>query len=218
MSAEIANIGILGGSFDPIHFGHIKPSIALAKQFNLHENRLLPCKVSPFKDRTHASAQDRWNMVSVVAGSSDLFVADPRELNRDTPSYTYLSLLEIAKEYEGKAKLFFIIGGDALNDFPKWYQAEKIMQLCHVLVAPRHGFELTRDKEKLKWLKRYLCDDRTLLEKNNVGYIYITDIELIEVSSTQIRQTIESGEQPKFLLPGGVWNYIKRNQLYANTQ
>ena len=218
MIAEIANIGILGGSFDPIHFGHIKPSIALAEEFNLKTIRLLPCKVSPFKDRTHASAQDRWNMVSMVAASSDLFVADPRELNRDTPSYTYLSLLELAQEYQGKVKLFFIIGGDALNDFPKWYEADKIMQLCHVLVAPRHGFELTTDSKKRDWLNRYLCDDRSLLEKNNCGHIYITDVELIEVSSTHIRQTIKSGEQPKFLLPGGVWNYIKRNHLYVNMQ
>ena len=216
MSAELVNIGILGGSFDPIHFGHIKPSIALAEQFHLQTIRLLPCKVSPFKDKTYASAHDRWNMVSVVAGSSDLFVADPRELNRDTPSYTYLSLQELAQEYQGKAKLHFIIGGDTLNEFPEWYQAEKIMQLCHILVTPRHGFKLTQDAEKLKWLNRYLCDDRTLLGKNDYGHIYISDIELIEVSSTQIRQTIESGEQPKYLLPGGVWNYIRRNQLYTN--
>jgi nicotinate-nucleotide adenylyltransferase len=216
VSAELVNIGILGGSFDPIHFGHIKPSISLAEQFNLQKIRLIPCKVSPFKDKTHASAQDRWNMISVVAGSSDLFVADARELKRDTPSYTYLSLLELADEYAGKAKLFFIIGGDALNDLPKWYEAEKIMQLCHVLVAPRQGFELTKDPEKLKWLNRYLCDDKSLLEKSIYGHIYITDTELVEVSSTQIRQTIKSGEQPRYLVPGGVWNYIRRNQLYAN--
>lgn len=216
MSAELINIGILGGSFDPIHFGHIKPSISLAEQFNLQIIRLIPCKVSPFKDKTHASAQDRWNMISVVAGSSDLFVADARELQRETPSYTYLSLRELADEYAGKAKLFFIIGGDALNDLPKWYEAEKILQLCHVLVAPRQGFELTKDPEKLQWLKRYLCDDKSLLENSNYGHIYITDTELIEVSSTQIRQTIKSGDQPRYLLPGGVWNYIRRNQLYVN--
>ena len=218
MSAELVNIGILGGSFDPIHFGHIKPSIALAEQFNLQSIHLLPCKVSPFKEKSYASVEDRWNMVSVVAGSSELFVADARELERNTPSYTYLSLSELAEEYAGKAKLFFIIGGDALNDFPKWYEAEKIMQLCHVLVAPRSGFELTHDDKKLNWLKRYLCTDKDLLEKKQAGCIYITNVEMIEVSSSQIRQTIESGEQPRFMLPGGVWNYIKRNNLYAELQ
>lgn len=218
MSAELVNIGILGGSFDPIHFGHIKPSIALARQFNLQSIRLLPCKVSPFKEKSYASMKDRWNMVSVVAGSSELFVADARELKRDTPSYTYLSLSELAEEYAGKAKLFFIIGGDALNNFPTWYEAEKIMELCHVLVAPRSGFELTHDDKMLNWLKRYLCTEKQLLENSQHGYIYITDVEMIEVSSTQIRQTIESGEQPKYMLPGGVWNYIKRNRLYANMQ
>ena len=218
MSAELANIGILGGSFDPIHFGHIKPSIALAEQFNLQSIRLLPCKVSPFKERSYASAQDRWNMVSVVASSSELFIADARELERDSPSYTYLSLRELSEEYAGKAKLFWIIGGDALNDFPEWYEAEKIMQLCHVLVAPRPGFELTSDEKKLNWLQRYLCKDKAQLEDKEAGCIFITDIEMVEVSSTQIRQTIESGEQPRFMLPGGVWNYIKRNHLYADMQ
>ena len=124
-----ARIGLLGGSFDPIHFGHIKPSLQLAETFRLQSISLIPCKISPFKDNTFASAQHRWNMISMIAGSSELFDADPRELERNTPSYTYETLREIASEVSGETTLFWIMGEDALLEFPQWHQAEKIMQL-----------------------------------------------------------------------------------------
>ena len=207
-------IGILGGSFDPIHFGHIKPGLQLAEKFQLQSIRLIPCKVSPFKDDTFASAQHRWNMISIISGSSELFEADSRELERNTPSYTYETLREIASEVSSETTLFWIMGEDALLGFPGWYHAEEIMRLCHVLVMRRPGYDASDDGETSEWLKRYMCDDKDKLEQKQCGYIYITDVELFDISSTQIRDIVQAGEQPRFMLPGGVWNYIKRNNLY----
>ena len=215
MSDTKARIGILGGSFDPIHFGHIKPCITLAETFHLQSIHLLPCKVSPFKENTFTSSQHRWNMVSMIAANSDLFVADSRELERDTPSYTYETLLNLKEEYSDKAVLFWVMGVDSLIDFHRWFKAEKIMQLCHVLVVQRPGFQMPADDQ---WLKAYLCDDIEELKIKECGCIYVTDTEMIDVSSTQIRSLVASGEQPKYLLPGGVWNYIKRNNLYQDNE
>jgi nicotinate-nucleotide adenylyltransferase len=210
-------IGILGGSFDPIHFGHIKTSLQLAEKFQLQSIKLIPCKVSPFKDNTFASIQHRWNMLCIITGSSELFEADSRELERDTPSYTYETLREITSEISSEATLFWIMGEDALLGFPKWYQAEKIMQLCHVLVMRRPGYEATEDTEASAWLKPYMCDDESKLEEKQSGYIFMTDVELFDISSTQIREIVHAGEEPRFMLPGGVWNYIKRNNLYQQS-
>lgn len=210
-------IGILGGSFDPVHFGHIKPSLQLAEDFQLDSIRLIPCKISPFKDETFASAQHRWNMVSIIAGSSELFEADARELQRDTPSYSYETLREIASEVANNSTLFWIMGEDALIDFPRWYQAEKIMQLCHVLVMRRPGYDVSQNASTSTWLKPYMCKDVSMLSEKQYGCIYMTDVELLDISSTQIRETVHAGKQPRFMLPGGVWNYIKRNNLYQES-
>ncbi len=214
MSDTQARIGILGGSFDPIHFGHIKPCLQLAEKFKLSSIRLVPCKLSPFKETTFATAQHRWNMISIIAGSSELFEADSRELQCDTPSYSYETLRDIANEVSEQTTLFWIMGEDALLDFPQWYQAEKIMQLCHILVLKRPGYDVTANKEACTWLEPYMCEDVSLLSQKQCGCIYMTDVELFDISSTEIRKTVQAGEQPRYMLPGGVWNYIKRNNLY----
>ncbi len=217
VSNASTRIGVLGGSFDPIHFGHIKPSLQLAEKFQLQLITLIPCKISPFKDNTFASVQHRWNMLSIVSGSSELFEADPRELERDSASYTYETLREIASEVSDEVTLFWIMGEDALLDFPKWHQAEKIMQLCHVLVMRRPGYDVSEAVEVSQWLQPYMCGDQDKLAEKKCGYIYMTDVELFDVSSTKIRQTVQAGKQPRFMLPGGVWNYIKRNNLYQES-
>ena len=124
---------------------------------------------------------------------------------------------EIASEVSSETRLFWIMGEDALLDFPQWHQAEKIMQLCHVLVMRRPGYNASESIESNAWLQSYLCDDEKKLEEKQSGYIYITDVELFDISSTQIRETVQAGEQPRFMLPGGVWNYIKRNNLYQES-
>lgn len=217
MSNKKTRLGLLGGSFDPIHFGHIKPCIELAEKFQLSSVKLIPCKVSPFKDNTFASAQHRWNMISIITGSSDLFEADARELERDTPSYTVETLQEISQQLSENTILFWILGEDALNGFPDWHQAEIIMQLCHVLVMRRPGVNKQLDESAAQWLSAYITDDVSQLDNVDSGHIYITDTEMFDISSTQIREMLRSGKQPKYLLPGGVWNYIKRNQLYQKT-
>ena len=206
---------MLGGSFDPIHFGHIKPALELARLYQLESIRLLPCKVSPFKDDTFASSQHRWNMVSIIAAGSNELVADARELERDGPSYTYTTVVELSEELGADVKLFWILGADALNEFPDWYEAEKLMQYCHVLVLNRPGYELPKDAEKLGWLQRYLCEDVNQLEQKDAGCIFISETGMLDISSTRIRELIQAGEQPRFMLPGAVWNYIQRNKLYS---
>lgn len=209
-----ARIGILGGSFDPVHFGHIKPTLELAEYFALNTIHLLPCRVSPFKSTPHASPQHRLNMLNLVAANSQLLKVDERELHRASPSYTYLTLQELAQECGRQTTLFWIMGMDALADFPQWYQAEQIMELCHILVLQRPGHVTDIEPACQTWLQRYLVDDVKCLDQQSVGCIFITDTEMLNISSTQIRQITQSGQQPRFLLPGGVWNYIKRNKLY----
>lgn len=154
-------------------------------------------------------------MVSMIAANSQVFIADARELERDTPSYTYTTLCELRQEIGDQYKIFWLLGADALNDFPAWHKASEIMQLCHVLVLRRPGYNLTQDQESLNWLNKYMCDDIKQLEESDFGHIYQTETDMLDISSTKIRAMVKSGEQPRYMMPGGIWNYIKRNKLYS---
>lgn len=212
--SEIKNrIGILGGSFDPVHFGHIKPALALARIYQLQKIILLPCKLSPFKQNTHTSAEHRWKMIEMVASNEALFVADARELQRDEPSYSYHSVQEISEELGENSRLFWILGADSLEDFSRWFRVDDMMKLCNVLVLSRPGYQVKQNA----WLQQYMTNDIAEFERNGSGSIFVTDTEQFDVSSTKIRSIIQAGQQPRFMLPGGVWNYIKRNNLYSET-
>ena len=216
MTKQQQYIGVLGGSFDPIHFGHIKPCMEVTNRYGLDQVRLLPCKVSPFKQQTFASDEQRWQMVKMVASNSEIFKADRRELDRVEPSFSVLTLREMANEEPTKNKLFWLLGMDALIGFPNWHLATEIMRYCHVLVLRRPGYELPLDGDVRAWLDQYLCEDFQELENTMYGHIYMTNIEMLDISSTEIREMIKKDEQPRFKMPGGIWNYIKRNQLYLN--
>ena len=215
-------MGILGGSFDPVHFGHIKPCLQMAQDFDLASIRLLPCKVSPFKTSPHstpkASVQHRLMMLSLVASANNLIQVDERELRRETPSYTYLSLREMVDEFGDQVTLCWIMGMDALNGFPDWFKSDEIMELCHILVMPRPGYELDLSAQPNVWIEKYLSDDIELLEQKSAGHLFITSAQMLDISSTQIRDTIASGKQPRYLVPGGIWNYIQRNHLYGASE
>lgn len=212
VAENVKRVGILGGSFDPVHFGHIKPALELVRVNRLDKVILLPCKLSPFKQKTHISVAHRWKMLQMVAAQVPQFVADPRELTRDTPSYSYLSVQEISAELGDKCKLFWILGADALVDFPRWYRVDDMMKLCSVLVLSRPGYEIKHNE----WLQQHITNDNEQFEQHYPGSILVTNTQQYEVSSSKIRSIIQSGQQPKYMLPGGIWNYIKRNQLYAD--
>ena len=214
MTEQSQRIGILGGSFDPIHFGHIKPTLELIDKFQLQRVHFIPCKVSPFKEVTYASDKQRWDMVNLITANQTEFVADARELNRSEPSYSYLTLRELRDELGDEVTLFWILGADALEGLESWFKADEIMRLCHMLILARPGYNVDTIVQKSPWLQDYFTQNVESLEKNKFGKIYASDTAMLEISSTSIRETIQAGQQPRYMLPGNVWNYIKRNELY----
>ncbi|QMU60319.1 MAG: nicotinate-nucleotide adenylyltransferase [Gammaproteobacteria bacterium] len=219
-------LGIFGGSFDPIHFGHIKSALALIERFDFEIIRFIPCQLSPHKKTVHASASHRWQMLNLVCSGSERFIADDRELKRKTPSYTIDTLQELREEYGKQQSLVLILGLDAFLSFCKWHRYKEILSLCHIVLMQRPGYSLpesSRDSspdnlQRLGCEKEYYEQNNTndfkILTNTPSGKIYTSDIEKIDISSTMIRGMISKGQQPKYLLPGNVWNYIRRNKLY----
>lgn len=211
-------IGIFGGCFDPPHFGHIKSALGLIKRFDFEQIRLIPCQLSPLKETVHASANHRWQMLNLVCRSHDNLIADDRELKRKAPSYTIDTLLELREEFGNQQSLVLIVGVDAFFSFCKWHRYEEILTLCHIMLLKRPGYSLLDPSEGSECEKEYYnlnnTDNLKILVNTPSGKIYVSDLDEIDVSSTKIRKIISKGQQPKYLLPGNVWNYILRNKLY----
>ncbi len=207
-------IGIFGGSFDPIHFGHIKSVLALLARFDFKQIRLIPCQQSPLKDIPQASAEQRWEMLNLITDSHERLLADNRELKRKGPSYTIDTLKELKEETNSQEPLVLIIGIDAFLEFCKWHQYKEILSLSHIVLLQRPGYTLPKyGCEKDIFDASVTEDIKDIMETLN-GKIYLSDEEKIEISSTDIRKCISEGRQPRYLLPGNIWNYIRGNNLY----
>lgn len=206
-------IGILGGTFDPIHNGHLRPCLDLIQQLNLAQIALMPNHIPPHKAAPGSSSAHRVNMVEASVKDCVELTVDERELNRETASYTIDTLIELAKEYP-RTPLCFLIGMDSLNNFDKWHRWEEILNYCHLIVSyrPGHEIQLSNAVEQRYQQAKITNPDRLHSEKN--GHILLWPSTQLDISSTRIRKMIKNQQNPKYLLPDAVITYIKQHNLY----
>ncbi|GAA6203278.1 nicotinate-nucleotide adenylyltransferase [Thalassotalea sp. SU-HH00458] len=211
---SFSRIGILGGTFDPIHLGHIIPAIENANWLSLDKLYLLPAHIPPHKTQTSANATHRKAMVELVCQQYPIFQLDDRELYKDTPSYTLESLKDIHQQYPN-SQVFFIIGMDSLLTFTHWHRWSEILQYCHLLVNTRPDYDVNALKQAChQSLSPYFTDDLTLLSNTQSGKILFHQNTNIDISSTQVRQAIKANNLDENTLCPSVLNYIKQHQLY----
>jgi len=206
-------IGVFGGSFDPIHFGHIKPLIELNKEFNFNNILLIPCNLSPSLKKTNASAIDRFEMTKVISQSNtNNFLSDDREIKRGGISYSYDTLRDIKNKYG--QNILLIIGADVFLNFDKWYNYNKIINMVNIIVLnrPKYNTDFNNSLPKEIIDKIITNKDDFLNEKS--GYIYLFNNSEYNISSTIIRSMIKNKKEPISMTPGSVYSYIKRNKLY----
>ncbi len=206
-------IGVFGGSFDPIHFGHIKPLIELNKEFNFNNILLIPCNLSPSLKKTNASAIDRFEMTKVISQSNtNNFLSDDREIKRGGISYSYDTLRDIKNKYD--QNILLIIGADVFLNFDKWYNYNKIINMVNIIVLnrPKYNTDFNNSLPKEIIDKIITNKDDFLNEKS--GYIYLFNNSEYNISSTIVRSMIKNKKEPISMTPGSVYSYIKRNKLY----
>ena len=210
------NIAILGGTFDPIHNGHIIPAKHVAQWLGIDQISLMPAHLPPHKNTVSASAQQRVDMVQLVCNNEPLFDCDQRELKRSSLSYTIDTLKEI-KNSHTNTRIFFIIGMDSLLTFTQWHQWQEILTLCHLVVNCRPNYPLgtlgastqellAKHKLGLEFQPQYITKD--------AGYILFPSNVQLEISSTAIKTRIKAQQNCQELLPENVLNYIEKHQLY----
>ena len=208
-------IGLFGGTFDPIHLGHIVPVIDLAAQINLDKVFLIPANIPPHKSAASASSLHRKAMVELVCTKYPLFTLDDRELKRNKASYTIDSLKEIKQQFPN-AILYFFIGTDSFLDLPSWHQIDEIMKLCHFVVTTRPGYTVKLDGKP--WFSNKVTTNQQEFLASQFGKIFLAETAQIDISSTTIRTFLN--KKAKLAKPltdvlcPEVLAYIKDNDLY----
>jgi len=197
-------LGLLGGSFNPIHHAHLFTAEVAAAAHRLDRVLLVPAGQSPLKRRAAVSAEDRVAMARLAAGGNSLLKVSPIDVDRPPPSYTVDTLRLIGEQYPG-AELFLILGIDALADLLEWRDPEGLIDQARIVVVSRPGLDLAVPDEVRARLGQ------------RVERILLQPMPLLEISSTEIRQRLPKGEPVRYLLPEPVERYIRERGLYGAT-
>lgn len=205
-------IALFGGTFDPVHMGHLYAVSDAAKHVALNNVRLLPCHIPPHKSGPKVSAAHRLAMLELVCQDWPLFSVDTRELNRNQPSYTVETLRQYRQESPAAA-LIFIIGMDSLKSLDTWYHWQELLKLCHILVCQRGNCPAEFNPTIQTLLREHQTDNPARLKATTHGHILLAQTRAVRQSSTELRQTLAKGQQPN-LLPPAVLTYIQQHKLY----
>ena len=205
-------IGLFGGTFDPIHFGHLRSAIEISEQLNLDEIRLIPCKIPPHRTSV-VDAENRLTMTRLAVEGTHLIV-DDREMYREGPSYTVDTLMSLRSEYP-HASLCMIIGVDAFLGFSTWHQWEKILELTNIVVMHRPNWKMPTSGVMAEFIKKYPFSNPEALLNSPAGKITECAITILDISASHIRNLLQKNRSTQFLLPEKVIAYIKEHQLYS---
>ncbi len=208
-------IGILGGTFNPIHNGHLHLAERLQQALGLETIRFIPAAIPALKDAPNVSADKRAEMVKLAIASYPTFQIDTRELERAGPSYTIDSLISLRKELGEKVSICWLIGSDAFAKHNTWHRWNELFDHCHFVVVKRpHSEDLTWNDEIESLVERHQTNDVNALKNSASGKVLIQEIAALDISSTQIREHIASKTNVSDLIPSSVIHYIQQHQLY----
>ncbi|NJD31974.1 MAG: nicotinate-nucleotide adenylyltransferase [Gammaproteobacteria bacterium] len=207
-------IGVFGGTFDPIHFGHLRTGFELLQVLRLTELRFVPAGSPPHRDVPLAAAGLRLEMVRAAVSDQPGFVVDDREVRREGPSYTVTTLAELRAEHPG-CPLCLVVGMDAFLGLPKWHQWREILGLAHIAVAHRPGWRAPTAGLLGEILAECGASDVDELHEATAGRVYVHPVTQLEISSTDLRNIIVSGRDPRYLMPDAVRDIIRRTGCYT---
>jgi len=213
-------VGLLGGTFDPIHYGHLRLAEEMSQALGLHQVRFMPAGHPPHRDLPGASPEQRCAMVGLAIANHPGFLLDRRELVRTTPSFMVDSLTELRQELGPDTPLTLFLGADAFAGLPDWHRWKELTGLAHLAVAHRPGFSETEDwsarlpAQLQTELARRLCADPQALSQAPSGHIFILPITQLAISASALRTATAQGHSLRYLTPDPVIDYIQQHQLY----
>ena len=209
-------IGILGGSFDPIHIAHLRTALEVRDLLDLSELRFFPCGQPPHRTAPIANAAQRVAMLQLaIAGEPGLLI-DEREIQRAGPCYTFNTLQSLREEFP-RAPLCLIIGADQFINFDTWHRWQEILGLAHLVVVYRPGWNPTGQIGNAELAR--LVQEHTTAEAGSLrdvvgGRLLFAQVSQFDLSSSRIRTLLRQGKSVRFLVPDAVYDYIRSQNLY----
>lgn len=202
-----------GGTFNPIHNGHLQACFEVAELLNADSIHLLPNCIPPHKSKPTETPVQRLTMCELASSIDDRLQIDSRELLREQASYTIDTLKQLRSEFVADS-LVFMIGMDSLNSLDTWADWRQLTDFAHLLVVPRGGCKQDLNQDIAQYLLQVETQDVSLLSRKPCGHIFIADTTELEISSSQIRQRYQAGLNCLCLLPAVVNEYIIKHDLY----
>lgn len=208
-------IGIFGGTFDPVHHGHLAAAKALLEALPLEAIHFMPCHQPVHRQMPKASAQDRLAMLELAIADQPQLAIETCELDRRMPSYT-IDSLQILKQHHPNTSFALIIGADAFSQFETWKQYQDILNHCHLIIMDRAAHPLKRSENLEKLFVSHETQDPAVLKRQSSGAIYRFAWPSPDISSTQIRDELRNRKSTTHILPKAVANYIQTQHLYVD--
>jgi nicotinate-nucleotide adenylyltransferase len=206
-------IAFLGGTFDPIHLGHLRPALEIGEALSLKQLFFMPNLIAPHKSASHCNPKQRCEMVELALHNQARMAIDTRELNRHKPSYTIDTLKELKVEYP-HTPICFIMGMDSLISFDTWFHWQEILSYCHLIISHRPGWKCEFNEQIQILVDAHQTTNKHDLHNFQVGKIYFQTTSQLAISSSEIRQLLNNDISIDYLVPEAVNDYIKEHQLY----
>ncbi len=211
-------LGVFGGTFDPLHYGHLRLAEEACAALQLSRVIWVPSGRPPHRAAPAASAAHRLQMVRLATAANTRFVVDPAEAQSDAPSYTVDTLERLRRVHGKDQPLVLLLGADAFADLGSWHRWRELTSLAHLAVAsrPQHAIDPERLPAALAALWRaHRHGEAQALGRSPAGLVIPFTITALDIAATQIRQSLESGASPRYLLPDPVVDYIRAHHLYT---
>jgi nicotinate-nucleotide adenylyltransferase len=213
-------IGILGGTFDPIHFGHLRLAQEVAEQLRLAEVRFMPGGTPPHRAAPVASAAHRLAMVRLAVAGNALFTVDARETMSEAPAYTVDTLTALRSEVGAAQSLVLLLGADAFLDLAAWSRWHRLFDLAHIAVAYRPGFPVDTWQSRMPQPLAAEYNARLMHQPFSVhvapaGGIVVVPIAALDISATMIREATRRGRNSRYLLPDSIYQYMQEHEIYT---
>lgn len=212
MNAAAGAMGVFGGAFDPVHFGHLRTALELLEYAGLAEMRFVPTGNPPHRAPAQAEGAARLALLQAAIQGEPRFTADDRELRRDGPSWTVDTLAELRAEFPGRP-LCLVVGMDAFLGLEQWHRWERILELAHLLVAHRPGWAAPAEGVLGALLRERRVEGRALAS-TPAGHIAVCAVTQLEISSSAIRELVRAGREPRYLVPDPVCRLLAASGCY----
>jgi nicotinate-nucleotide adenylyltransferase len=211
--------GILGGTFDPVHFGHLRAAEEVADSLNLSTVMFMPAAEPPHKKQQELTPfVHRWRMLELALAGNPRFVLSDLEYRRSGESYSVDTVGQLLSQYGQDALLYFIVGLDAFLTLPTWHRYRDLFSLCQLVVVARPGYS----PAELDKVLHSSVSERYRFDEDMQGFVhpehrpvYVRQVTLMDISSSRIREYVAGGRSVRYLLPAEVENYIHEQGLYG---